>query len=218
MAENKYPNLITSEHSDKAKFMAMVGVTTEAFAGLVDLVAATPVAYDVATAIGAQLDMVGQWVGAPRNLTAPLTGVYFAFDTSNVGFDQGVWKGPYDPDTGLVTLPDDLYRLVILARILNNNWDGSRDQLYALADVVFAPFGLTYFVEDNADLTIIIGLLGSVPPSAVMTALFASGVLDIKPITIYVNARVVQQGPIFTFDADTLLFKGFDLSFWAVSA
>ncbi|MGC7970039.1 DUF2612 domain-containing protein, partial [Salmonella enterica] len=71
-----------------------------------------PFDFDLDQAIGVQLDAVGEWVGISRNITVPLAGVYFSFDIAGLGFDQGVWKGPFDPDTGLTTLDDDTYRLL----------------------------------------------------------------------------------------------------------
>jgi hypothetical protein len=172
--------------------------------------------YDVDTATGAQLDTVGKLVGASRQLTTPLTGVYFALDTPGVGFDTGVWLGPYDSVTGLTSLPDEFYRLLIRSRILHNHWDGSKGQFYALAEIIFGPSGYTYFIDDHADLTISIGLLGPTNPPPILTALLNSGALDVKPVTIQIMSRVAQQGPIFGFDLDTLLFKGFDTGYWAI--
>lgn len=208
---------ITSEHIDKPNFVAMVSATVQPFADMKALFELIPLLYDVDVAVGEQLDVVGELVGVSRNLSAPLTNVYFAFDTANVGFDSGIWKGPYDPDSGLIALPDEFYRLVIRARILNNNWNGSKESIYALASVVFAPYGFTYYVEDHGDLSIGIGLLGLTTPPPILTALLNSGALDTKGVTIQITSRVAQQGPVFSFDLDTLLFQGFDSGVWAVS-
>ena len=210
-------NNITSEHRDKSLFVQMVTATVQPFADMIAQFNLIPSLYNVDVAVGQQLDTVGQWVGVSRFLITPLTGVYFAFDTAGVGFDEGVWQGPYDTTTGLFELPDDSYRLVIKARILNNNWDSTKLNAYAIANVLFGPAGFNYYIEDYGDLTIGIGLLGATAPPAILTALFNSGLLDVKGVTIRVISRVAQQGPVFSFDIDNLLFKGFDESFWAVS-
>jgi hypothetical protein len=212
-----YIDHITLEHGNKPKFVSMVEATVQPFADTLSLYKIIPLLYDVDTAQGQQLDVVGEWVGVSRYLTLPLAGVYFAFDTVDVGFDAGVWKGPYDPETGLTALPDEFYRLVIKAKILNNNWDGSKDQVYVLADIIFGSQGFTYYIEDNGDMSINLGLLGPTPPPPVLTALFNSGVLDVKGITIRIASRVAQQGPIFAFDLDTLFFKGFDSGYWPIN-
>ena len=210
-----YIDNITSEHIDKPKYTETVSVSVQPSADTKTVYLQAPSLYDLDIAVGEQLDVIGQWVGVSRNLNTPLTGVYFAFDTALVGFDEGMWQGSLDPASGLLTLPDEFYRLVIRARILNNSWNGTKEEIYRLADVLFAPSGYTYFVEDHGDLSITIGLLGSVPPTPILTALVNSGTLDIKPVTIRIANRVAQQGPVFSFDLDTVLFKGFDSSFWA---
>ena len=220
MSGNVTPILdhITSEHSDKPNFMAMVTATVQPFANMKAMFLSAPLLFDLEVAVGQQLDVVGEWVGASRSLGAPLTGVYFTLDGTGPGFDYGVWKGPYDPSTGLVLLPDEFFRLVIKTKILNNSWDGSKDSIYNLTDVLFSPSGYTYYIEDHGDLTINIGLLGATPPPPILIALLNSGEFDLKGVTIRITSRVAQQGPIFSFDLNTLLFKGFDYSFWPVSA
>lgn len=215
---SKYKQLITSEHSSRPKFSDMVGVSVAPNVDLQNSYSLTPFLYDLDSAVGAQLDAVGQWVGISRQLRTALTGVYFELDTVGVGFDAGVWLGPYDPVTGLTALPDEFYRLAIRARVLNNSWDGSKQALYDLTSIIFGSAGYTFYVEDYANLTIGIGLLGPTTPPPILVAMLNNGLLDVKPVTIQIVNRLAQQGPIFSMDLDTLLFKGFDVSYWGVSA
>lgn len=212
-----YTDLITSEHADKPNYTEMVGQTVQPFADLTALLGATPDWFDLDTAIGAQLDVDGQWVGISRNLATPLTGVYFAFDTASLGFDQGIWQGPYDPSTGLEALPDDFYRLLLRVKILNNVWDGGKDTLNAFVQEIFNALGYNFFLEDKADLTINLGLVGSGPPNPIAIALLTQGYLDIKPVGVRIAAYLYQQqaGPLFAFDLNTTSFAGFDQGGWA---
>ncbi len=214
---SKYTNLITSQHADKPNFVSVVSAACQPLADLSDIYSRIPQLYDVDVAVGQQLDVVGQWVGVSRNLSAPLTGVYFAFDTAGVGFDQGVWLGPYDPVSGLVSLPDDFYRVVIKAKILNNHWNGSKADAYTLANAIFSVLGFSTFIEDHSDLTINIGLVGAGSPSAIVQALLTSGKFDVKPATIHIANYIYQSapGPIFAFDLNSSLFAGFDTGSWA---
>ncbi len=212
-----YLGNITSAHADKPNFMAMVGASCQPSADLVAMYATIPLLYDADTAIGAQLDVVGQWVGVNRNLSIPLTGVYFSFDTDGVGFDQGVWMGPYDQVTGLVSLPDDYFRMLIKVRILNNHWNGSKSDAYTLVNAIFSVLGYTFFIEDPSNLTINLGLFGSGPPAALAKALLVSGKFDIKPATIHIAEYIYQSvsGPIFAFDINNSMFAGFGTGGWA---
>lgn len=214
-----FTNLITSEHADKLKFVEMVGLTCQPAADLTAIYALLSALYDVDSAVGQQLDVCGQWVGVSRNLAVAIEGVYFSFDAATIGFDQGVWKGPYDLDTGLVSLPDDHYRALIKVRILNNHWDGSLASAYALTAAIFGPLGFTLYIEDPSDLTMRMGLFGSGPPPALVQALLGSGKFNVKPAGIHISTYFSQSaaGPMFGFDLTTLSIAGFDSSTWATA-
>jgi hypothetical protein len=81
--------------------------------------------FDLDQAAGDQLDIIGLWVGVGRRVKTPPIGVYFSLDIVSVGFDQGVWQGPFDPSMGITLLDDDTYRLLIRAKIGANHWDGT---------------------------------------------------------------------------------------------
>ena len=121
----EYTELITSEHKGRPKFEAMVSLVAGAFVGTNNTALSLPSAFDLDTAVGAQLDVVGKWVGLSRQVAVPLSGVYFAWNTSAVGWNQGVWQGPFDPGTGLIDLDDGTYRILLRAKIGANSWDGT---------------------------------------------------------------------------------------------
>jgi hypothetical protein len=134
-----YTGLITSEHADKPRFVATLSAIAQCFADLQNAVLQIPFAFDLDEAIGVQLDAVGQWVGITRNLNTPLAGVYFSLDTANLGFDQGVWQGPFDPATGVTSLDDETYRLLIRAKIGANSWDGTLAGSAEILSLIFGP-------------------------------------------------------------------------------
>lgn len=212
-----YENLVTSEHRDKTNFLAMVAKTCQPSADITALYNSIPLLFDVDTSTGQQLDVVGQWVGISRYLSIPLTGVYFALDTLGVGFNEGVWKGPYDSASGLASLPDDYYRLMIKMDILNNMWNGSIEDAYLVAQTVFGPLGYQIFIIDPSNLTMKLGIIGSTVPSAIIKALLANGDLEIKPIGVRITEFVYQSisGPLFAFDLNTAYFAGFNTGGWA---
>ena len=65
--------------------------------GVDELLQELRTAFDLDTAIGRQLDAVGVRVGRTRHLHTPLEGVYFSWNTEGVGWNEGIWKGRYDP-------------------------------------------------------------------------------------------------------------------------
>lgn len=215
MADIKdYTGKITSEHSDKPKFMQMVESVSQCFLDVNTVAASLPVVFDLDEAVNAQLDDVGLWVGISRNVSTPLTGVYFALDTDGLGFDQGAWQGPFDPDSGITTLDNETYRTLIRAKIGANHWDGTMEQSKEILDLVFTGDALV-FIQDNQDMTVTIGVAG-VSPSALELALLTGGYIPIKPQSVGVDYYIVptSDGPLFGFDITNQYIAGFDEGSW----
>lgn len=208
----KYTDRITSEHNRQQDFMAVVEVLAKPMVELQNLLGSMPGKFDLDAAVDAQLDDVGMWVGISRNVPVPLAGVYFSFDIDGLGFDQGNWKGPFDPDTGLTRLDDDTYRLVIRAKIGANHWDGTLGSSKSILDAIFG--GDTFvFIQDNQDMSMTIGVAGNIP-SAVFLALLANGIIPLKPEGVGVNFTIVTSvdgAPIFGFDVENEFVAGFDV-------
>lgn len=216
---SEYTDRITPEHADKPKFVALVDGITMDVSSIRALELSLVDSFDLDTAEGAQLDVIGQWVGISRNVKTPIVGVYFSFDTAGLGFDQGVWKGPFDPDTGLTILPDDTYRILIKAKIGANRWDGSMPGWKAIIDQIFPP-ETNIFVQDNGDMTMTVVVAGVVP-SALFLALLTGGYLPLKPEAIgvaYYLVNSVPGSPVFGFDAENDYVSGFDVGSWAIPA
>lgn len=215
-----YTGLITSEHQSAPKFMAMVSLLGQWAVDRRNLLASIPALYDIDNAVGQQLDRVGEWVGISRNLSLPLTGVYFSFDTSGVGFDQGTWLGPFDPTTGLVSLPDAQYRILLYATIAANNWDGTVPGAYAAWDTIFEPLGYSVLITDNQDMTMNVVLVGPTP-DAVTLALFTGGYLNLRPAGVGITNYYlpsVPGSPVFGFDVENSSIAGFNVGGWVVPA
>lgn len=186
-----YTGLITSEHQSAPNFMATVAASCQPFADMVAVLESMPGLYDLDNAVGVQLDTVGLWVGVSRNLAEPLTGVYFAFDTAGLGFDQGVWFGPGDLATTLYVLPDDSYRTLLRAKIAANQWDGTIPSAYAIWELLLQPSGLDIEIADNGNMTMTLTLTGT--SDVVTQAIFSQGLLDLKPAGVSVT-NVISAG------------------------
>lgn len=217
MDVTSYTDLVTSEHADKAKFMAMVAASVQPIVEVGNLISQLTLLYDLDSAVGVQLDAVGEWVGRTRFLETPLIGVYFSLDTGGVGFDEGTWLGPYDPTTGLTALPDDAYRTLLRAKILANLWDGTVPGAYDAWNTVFGSTGYQVIIQDNGDMSMAVGIYGTLP-DAVTLALFTGGYLNLKPagvrITFYAVPTLADV-PFFGFDAESAGISGFDLGGFA---
>jgi len=141
-----YTPLITAEHNQQPQYMAMVALVTGAIASITAVTQSIPGQFDLDYAIGAQLDIVGKWIGQSRVVTGVLEVGYFGFsdDSSALGFGElgnpAIGGQFFDLNTGSATastvLADPEYRIVLRAKIIKNQYDGSMDQLAAAAAVL----------------------------------------------------------------------------------
>lgn len=214
-----YVGLITPFHAGKPKFEATARLLTQPLAELQALLADMPRQFDLDEAIGAQLDVVGQWVGRSRFVATPLPDLYFSFDDAPRGFDLGVWKGPYDSDTGITRLDDDTYRLLLRAKIAANTWDGTvAGMAEALAYLFPSASGTHVFAQDNGDMSMTVGVAGHIP-TLVFLALLSKGYLPLKPegVRTYYSVTSVQNSALFGFDVQNEFVAGFDAGAWGVA-
>lgn len=138
----EYPAKITSEHAGKPKYSEMVKTVADAMANPGDAMRQVERSFDLDTAVGDQLDIIGLWAGVVRQVDTPIQNAYFTWgDTAHplqTGWSYGVWKRQYDPSTGIEYLPDDAFRTIIRARIAGNHWDGSIPGAYQVWDQAFS--------------------------------------------------------------------------------
>jgi hypothetical protein len=212
-----YVALITpAQAAGHAKFVATVQLSAQAAAAVQAFLAALPAAFDLDTAIGVQLDQVGEWIGQSRDVEVPLTGVYFSLDTVGVGLDQGVWQGPFDPTEGLTVLPDDEYRMLLYATVAANNWDGTVPGAAAALANIFNDSntpGVQLAIIDNQNMTMTFLFTGA-PPPAVFVALVKAGIIKLIPMTVGFDVAV-GSGPVFGLDTETPMIQGLDQGEWA---
>lgn len=217
---SKYLALITSKHNQKPKFMTMVQNVTQSIADNIAVMNSIPMLFDLDVAVGAQEDILGQWIGVARNIAVPLTGVYFSFDDPVLGFDSGTWFSDFNPITGIVVLDDEAYRTLLRARVANNQWDGTIPGAYAIWDTVFSGTGTGILIQDGENMHMTMALTGPVP-NAVTLALFKGGYLSIKPAGVMIDAFLtptVPDTPYFGFDVENSAIAGFDVGAWGDSS
>jgi len=217
---SKYTELITNYHATKSKFPQHIDLITRPLTDVSTSVADMIRKFDVDSANGEQLDIIGLWVGRSRVVTTPISNVYFSWDTDGLGWDQGNWQGPYDPDAGFTSLSNDVYRLVLKAQIAINQWDGTVGHLEELLELIFSGTGIEMQIIDNMDMSIsisAIALNGIANTSAELIEVIKSGALTVKAAGVRVKSLDVidPAHPLFGFDIQNTAIAGFDNGYWS---
>lgn len=221
---SKYTDLITNYHSQKPLFVDHINLITRPLTDTGNAMTALINEFDIDNAVGMQLDILGKWIGRTRVVSQPISGIYFSFDTDGLGFDQGVWQGPYDPDAGFTNLSDETYRIILKAKIAINHWNGTNETLPAILDTALAGSGLTMQIVDNQDMTISVWVFPETDISNVSLELIAAirqGYLTVKAAGVWagdIQTPSVETPSVgnkfFGFDMDNDYIAGFDDGAW----
>ena len=104
----------------------------------------------------------------------------------------------------MVRLPDETYRLLLKAKIGANRWDGTVPGAYEVWESAFADTGSLILMQDNQDMSVVIGLAGT-PLDAVMRNLLLQGYLPLKPEGVRVAWYAVapERGPLLGWNCET---------------
>lgn len=197
-----YLALIPSANNHQPKFTAMVQAVSDAWAGIYDLLATMPQAFDVDTAVGAELDVIGRWVGQSRLVPNVLLLQFFGFQDNPAALNFGEegnaaiggrFYGEGEPIASTTLLADPEYRTLIKARIVRNNAQGSTADIVGALQFLFSAPAV---VEDPG--TMAIGVAIGRPLSLVELAIITG--LDILPRPA--GVRIAWQG---YFNADGYL-------------
>jgi hypothetical protein len=213
MTLESYLNLITSAYRDKPIFVATISIGLEIQTHLQQLLDSMVPIFDLDVAVGEQLDVIGKWVGVSRNVRVPIDGVYFTWDGDyTLGWDYGTWQ-PANQPSSVTVLPDDAYRTLIRANIAANRWDGTTDGAYTIWDAVFPT--ITILIQDNQNMTYDLAIIGGIIDSLSL-ALITGGYIPLKPEGVRIAAYYVSvdDGPVFAWDLDAPLLKGWDEGSW----
>lgn len=218
-----YLSLVPSWNADKPKFMNTLAALLQPFVDTQALLDTYRREYDIDTAVGVQLDVVGQWVGRTRYINSPIMNVFFSFDNGGgprTGFDQGIWAGAYDATYGITALDDDTYRALLKLQAIANHWDGTLDQI-ALPMASLFP-GIV--IQDKGDTPTGLMAMDVLIPGPLLSSLLLAILqqdFPVKPSGVHVNfiETTVSTQPIFAFNVGHVPgspLGGFDEASWGI--
>jgi hypothetical protein len=131
---DKYLDRITSQHKAQPKYMAWLASLLDKIQDLTDLANMIDPAFDLETAEGVQLDVIGELIGVNRLLS---------------------FEPTFAPSA---LLEDEDYRLILRARISLNQWDGTTAGICTIWADIFPEAAIE--VVDNQDMTMTIRVYG----------------------------------------------------------
>lgn len=185
---NFYLDLVTSEHSTKPKYMAWLSVLLTPLIDAIRLNEDVKKAFDLNTAIGAQLDIIGKWLEQSRQ----------------VNFQ------PTDGSSSI--LSDNYYRTVLKAKVVKNQWKGTISNFYSFWNVLFKGQPLQIYLVDNQDMEPI-AIIWSSSVDQMMQDLIANNYIVPKPAGLGLTVRRIDADTTFGFFGTE--FTGFNTgTFW----
>ena len=155
----KYLDLVTSQHSNRPNFIALLTSFLTTVDDAVSLISDLETHFDLDLATGAQLDTLGEVIGIGRTL-------HFQ-----------------PPDNFSPALDDDTYRLILRTKITKNQWDGTTPQIYTLWQNIFTDLQLQ--VIDHQDMSMTAAITGVI--SELRQVLIANGYIIPKPTGVAIN-------------------------------
>jgi hypothetical protein len=182
-----YLSLITSEYQNSPLFLQWLAAPLQMLCDAQACINSLPAAFNVNTAVGVQLDAIGVVVGVSRTL-------------------------PFQPTGGnSPVLGDGNYRILLMAKIAQNQWDGQIGSLWGIWQSLFP--GGTIYVIDNQNMTATVILAGGF--NSIIQQMIQNGLIVPRPETVeyfYTFATL----PIFGFDGVNPSFiAGFDIGHFA---
>jgi len=219
---SEYRDLLVKQYWEKTKAKAEITLQAETWQQIFDWLNSFEEAFDIDSATGDRLDIIGRVVGISRSVPSILVKVFFGFDDNpNVtGFDEefeelgdlGPFFSKFSSQYSDLQLNDNDFRFFIKAKITKNSAHGvmTTDYFTSIQDAIIVLFDGLAYVEDNKDMSLTLHINSLVDDDRVRII----SQLDIVPRPQGVRYFIVQSnyGDTFGFD-DNVNNKGFKNKF-----
>lgn len=152
-----YTQTMLSQYANSPILNRLIANVTSAFDPSANLQNFYDYYWNIYTAEGVGLDILGRIVNVAREIQVPVSSKFTGFKDSLTPGDwqplgQAPWRSAYENVTNTYTLPDAAYRVLILVKAMANISDGSARSLNALVSTLFAGRGKAY-VQDTGNMT-----------------------------------------------------------------
>ena len=180
-----YVSLLTSEYQGSPNLIAWLTALITPFADAGLLLSQWASDFDIDAAVGPQLDILGQIIGAARLL-------------------------PFQPTGGANPLLSDTdYRALLKATLGKNNWNGKIASMYPLWATIY-PGGVIQ-IQDNQDMTANISLGGAL--TQIQKDMINHDMIIPRPEGVRYNFTF-PSNIVFGYDAVNSTLTGYDVGHW----
>ncbi|HHK0538152.1 TPA: DUF2612 domain-containing protein [Pseudomonas aeruginosa] len=210
------PDRIYAQYRDKPKAVAWYEIARKLGGSIEAAAQAVRKSYDIDTAVGEQLNVIGRIVVAPRSFVGsiPMNPALFDLtDGDEFGDDGAMFSALTIDQDG--QLSDDLYRLVIKSKIIKNNGDATIENILDGMNFLL-PRADVLRVTDGEDMSFSIEFYGQIT-SLERYALLNEGLVP-KPQAVRFNGFLEGFG-MFEFGDMDAEFGDEDAEFiWFIGA
>lgn len=161
-----YISQVTSQYRGATNFLAWLATNLQTYQDGIACMNQFDVAFGLLTAVGPQLDVLGNIIGQRRT----------------VGFQPRFGISP--------TLDDTTYRLLLRARVWQNHWDGLTVDLWPGWYALFPQSQL--LIQDNQDMSV--NILVGLSTSTIVQDLITNGYIIPRPQGVLYNITIQQGG------------------------
>ncbi len=156
------PDRIYAQYRTKPKAVAWYEITRKLAAELGSAIDAVRVMYNIDTAVGEQLNIIGRIVVVDRSFVGQVAldpGLFALTDGDEFGDTEAVFAALYVDQDGQMS--DELYRLVIKSKIIKNDSDASIESiLYGMNFLL--PNADVLRVTDGEDMSFSVEFYGNI--------------------------------------------------------
>ena len=195
-----YKELILYQYINNSKSRATIGLlVTQALVDLLPTELSN--SFNIDTAVGDQLDILGEYIGLSRTVSVPLDKTYmnmadqdslpanyYGFTDYNSEINRDYYFRNYiENKKGTINLLDDEYRTLLKLKILTNQ---STHTLYEMNQALYDAFGMNIYIKDYMNM----GILYMTTASYKNMAVYAEslGVLP-KPMGVGIIDIITQS-------------------------
>lgn len=179
------PDRVYAQYRDKPKAVAWYAIARKLGGSIEAAAEAVRKSYDIDTAEGEQLNTIGRIVVAPRSFVGVMPmnpGLFDLTDGDEFGSDDAMFSALTIDQDG--QLSDELYRLVIKAKIVKNNGDATIENILDGMNFLL-PQAEVLRITDGEDMSFSIEFYGQIT-SLERFALLNAGLVP-KPQAVRFN-------------------------------